>query len=179
MLSISYEPFYGNLHKFINSKHYIPYHIVSSDTKLEVGKRYYIGYYRQSMKIISVEYDKYGILEYCYVKWDDGCYGTYCSDLSILEDYYIDIDTEGIYKIEDIVNTDSIYTGAEIIYWFFINNITATTEKYKNIWHDLDDFIADANNNYARFKLSGTTDENGLYTSIKFTKINVKKIIPG
>jgi hypothetical protein len=178
MLSITYEPMvYDNLHKLIHSKHYIPYRILSSDTKLEEGKRYYIGYYRQTMKVLSVEYNSYGILEYCYVKWDDGCYGSYCSDIAVLEDYYIDNDIDQIYKIDDILDTNSIFTGAEILYWFFINDITALSEKYKNIWPMLDEFANNSDNDYCKFKLSGVKDDNGTYTSIKISKINTKNII--
>lgn len=179
MLSISYESFYENLHKLIRSKHYIPYRILTSDTKLEIGKRYYIGYYRQTMKVISVEYDRYGILDYCYVRWDDGCYGSYCTDLSILDDYFIDVDIDNICKVDDILNSNSIYTGAEIKYWFFCNDITANTEKYKLIWGELDTFFNNSENDYIKFKISSTKNEDDMYDSLKIAKINTKKIIAG
>lgn len=178
MLSIVYDDLYDNLHTFIRKKHYIPYKILSTDTKFKEGNRYYIAYYRQTMKVISIEYDKYGIMEYCYVKWDDGNYGAYCSNLAIFDDYLMELDSDFLYKEEDIINSPNIYTGAEIKYWLFINNITATSPKYGKIWEMLEDVLKVADNDYKKYKLVGTVNENNEYISVKISKIDVTKIIP-
>lgn len=178
MLSIVYDGLYNNLHSFIKKKHYIPYKILSTDTKFKEGNRYYIAYYRQTMKVISIEYDKYGILEYCYVKWDDGNYGAYCTNLAIFDDYLMDIDSDFLYKEEDIVNSPNIHTGAEIKYWLFVNNITAASHKYGKIWESMNEILQVPENEYNKYKITGVLDEDGSYTSIKMSKINVSKIIP-
>lgn len=177
MLSIIYDGLYNNLHSFIRKKHYIPYKILSTDTKFKEGNRYYIAYYRQTMKVISIEYDKYSIMTYCYVKWDDGNYGAYCSNLAIFDDYLMDMDSESLYKEEDIINSPNIYTGAEIKYWLFMNNVTATSTKYGKIWEELDKVLSIPDNDYNKYKISGTLNENCEYETVKLSRINTSKII--
>ena len=185
MLYISYELILdekklNNLHdNIIKKKHFIPYSISTTDTKFIEGKYYYISYYGKYFKVISVEYDENGIFDSAYVKWEDGYYGMYCTKLDINRDYILEVDTDEIYKESCIINNKKIYTGAEIKYWFFINDITAMNTIYTEFWKYVDSrslaYIIDTN----KYKLVAKVNTKGEYEDAKIIRIDIKKIIPG
>lgn len=177
MVKIIYEDWYKELHNIITNRHMIPYKIQTTDTKFVEGKTYYISYYRKSFKVITAEYDETGGIDNIYVKWDDGCYGVYCTELDIYSDYILEQDMDDIYKEATLVNNKKIYTGAEIKYWFYINDITAFNKQYADFWKYLDEHSEAYIKDNTKYKLAAKTDDDGTYIDAKIIRIEIKKII--
>ena len=179
MIGIKYDTYdiTDAIDVFIKKRHMIPYSIESTDTKLQINKTYYIGFHRMMMTVKNVEYLENGSLDWCYVKWSDGFYGNFCSELSIYEDYIMEYDEYGIYKEVDIVNNDNIYTGAEIKYWFYINDITILNNKYAGFMKYFDYKSPDKITSYLKYRVVADIDENGNYINCRMVKIITSKII--
>lgn len=177
MVKIVYEDLYKNLDNIIRNKHMIPYKLQSTDTRFMPGKLYYIAYYRKSFKVLSTEYDETGRIDNIYVKWDDGCYGVYCTELDIYSDYILEPDTDFIYKERTLINNKKIYTGAEIRYWFYINDIDAFDEVHAEFWKYLDSNSNAYINDTTRYKLVGKMNSEGIYEDCKIIRVELKKII--
>ena len=185
MLYVSYELVVdekklNNLHdNIIKKKHFIPYSINATDIKFIEGEYYYISFYGKYFKVISIERGENNEQDYVYVKWEDGCYGMYCTKLDIYRDYILRQDIDSIYKETTLVNNKRIYTGAEIKYWFFTNDITAMNKVYEDFWKYVDShsdaYIIDSN----RYKLVAKVNINGEYEDAKIIRIDTKKIISG
>ena len=177
MVRIVYESLYKELHNIIVNKHMIPYKIQSTDTRFVEGKIYYIAYYRKYFKVISTEYDDTGRIDNIYVKWDDGCYGIYCTELDIYSDYILEQDTDCIYKEPSIINNKRVYTGAEIRYWFYINEITAFNEQYFDFWKYMDEKSDAYIKDNTKYKLIAKTNMEGIYTDAKIIRVEYKRIV--
>ena len=179
MIGIRYDIYDINnkIDMFIKKRHMIPYAIESTDTKLQINKHYYIGFHRMMMTVKNVEYLENGSLDWCYVKWSDGFYGNFCSDLDLYADYIMEYDEDGIYKEVDIVNKDNIYTGAEIKYWFYINDITILNPRYAEFMKYFDPKSPCKINPYLKYRITADVDEKGNYTNCKIIKIITNKII--
>lgn len=159
--------------KYLKSKitlrHYIPYR-VSRNSKYESNRTYFSGYWSQAFRVINVKYDEHGLLENANIRWDDGCYGLICTDLST-EDYRLRPDKKGIYKKKDIVNDGKSYTGAEIAYWFYVHNIDQFNHKYKGFWKWIDLYSEERLHDENRYKLFGRENNQGEYTNCRITRI--------
>ena len=57
-----------------------------------------------------------------------------CADKRVLKLFFFFFP---VYK-DNIVNSDKFYSGAEIVYWFFMNNINCSNEKYNGFWKYVD-----------------------------------------
>ncbi len=169
MKEISYSP-NENINDKIRKKHYIPYLISNKNIKYEANRWYYNAYWGQFLKVISVKYDRYNVLEECYIRWEDDMYGLICTDLEIGSDYKIEKDYKEIYK-ENIINNDKIYTGAEIIYWFFINGITCFNKKYKGFWRFIDNSSDHRIYDFNKYKVVADIDNNKNYINCKIIRI--------
>ena len=128
----------GALERKVKEYKIIPYRILPED-KYRVGKWYYIGYDNLLIKVTDVVYDQKR-LDYIIYRTNDGLRGTLTNPLTFGEDYIIKWDQNEVYKVDDIVNTDISYTGAEIAYWFFMNDIDIHNQKYKDFWGYVDTF---------------------------------------
>jgi len=167
MKKILYSP-NKQLEEDIREKHLIPYK-VNRYVKYEVNRWYYSDYWRQCFKVLSVKYDSHEVLDNAYIRWDDYNYGLICTDLCE-QDLRLDKDYDEIYK-RDIINSDKLYTGAQIIYWFFMNNIDCYNRKYKGFWKFVDSTSGHRLNDFAKYKISADIDEStGIYINCKITK---------
>ena len=146
--------------KEIRSNKYIPYRVLPRE-KYKRGSMYYINFEDLYLKILDVKY-KNNIIEFVYAKTiDNNFYQYLVSDLTI-NDYRIEKDSKFIYK-RNIINDGHQYTGAEIIYWFFINDIDCFNEKYAGFWKFVDSYSAHriADNN--KYIIKADIDNNGNY----------------
>lgn len=159
----------NNLIEKIKDKKLIPYRITPR-VKYESNRWYYNDYWRQCFKVISVAYDNNGFLQEAYIKWDDDNYGLICTELDI-HDLRLEKDYKCIHN-ENIINNDKKYTGAEIVYWFFINGINCFNNKYSGFWKFIDTFSAHRISDYARYKLIANYDEkNDVYKDCKVIRV--------
>lgn len=152
----------------IRNNHFIPYK-VNRSIKYEANRTYYSDYWNQYFKVLSVKYNKQGVLDNAEVFWEDKNYGLICTDLCEY-DLRLDRDYEKIYK-HDIINSGKSYTGAQIVYWFFMNNINCFNRKYKGFWKFIDNFSAYRLNDYNKYIISGDINENGIYINCKITRV--------
>ena len=155
----------------IKNKHYIPYRINSPQQKYRVHNLYYNAYWGSFFKVLEVNYDKYGCLEDCTIRWDDGNYGLICTNLDVNADFNLKCDRNNLHELYDIVNSEEIYTGAEIVYWFFVHNITCFNNKYKGFWKFVDSSSAHRISDYSRYIIIGDLQEDGTYTNCKIVKV--------
>lgn len=161
--------FYGIsklLEKKIKNDHYIPFR-VSKGQKYVQYCRYYNEYWNMCFKVQSCHYNG-NELESVYVKSDDGNYQLFSTDL-VSSDYLLVRDDLKLYK-RKIINTNRSYRGAEIIYWFYCNNITCFNPKYRGFWKYLDPTSAHRISDYNHYYIIGIEDENGIYTDCKIIK---------
>lgn len=156
----------GSLEKQVRSKKVIPYIVYPTDVYRK-NKWYFSLYYNIIFKILDLEY-KDGRLESAYIVSDDCNYSMICTDLDSNEDYSISRDRRSIYKM-DIINHQESFTGAEIVYWFFMNDIDIFNEKYSEFWKYVDryskDRVVDRQRYFLRAKLLG-----GKYVDCKLIK---------
>ena len=157
------------LESIIKEKKIIPHRILPGE-KLIVGEKYYDGYHDKIFKVISVEYNEDGSLDGAYIKMDDGNYAWISSDLDIANDYYITNDNYSIHSI-NIINNKHIYSGAEIRYWFFINDITVMNRKYSCFWPYIDPTNPGSIDDSYTYIISADVDENGNYIKPRIVHI--------
>lgn len=155
----------------IRRKHLIPYQINSPDIKYETNRWYYNDYWGSYFKVLRVKYNKYNILEECEVMWEDGNYGLICTDLELYRDYRLDKDHNNLHT-QDIINSGKIYTGAEIIYWFFMNNINCFNPKYKGFWKFIDTYSKHRIYDYNKYKIVADLNGKQCYTNCRIIRIN-------
>ena len=156
------------LEEKIRNKHLIPYR-VSPSIKYENGKWYYSDYWGQCFRVLEVNYSRYGVLKDCYIKWDDGNYGLICTDLDFA-DLRIIKDYKEIYKLDEIVNSEAVYTGAEIVYWFFTHNINCFNKKYKGFWKFIDNFSAHRIADFSKYTVTADFVKDK-YINCRITKV--------
>lgn len=167
MRNVIVYSFDNSLEKLIKRKQLIPYQVNPGD-KFIKGKWYYDSYYRSLFKIIDVKYKAGNILDHAITRSEEGYSSYIVTPLTPYEDYIIDFDTKNIAE-ENIINSEKSYTGAEIRYWFFINNITCFDPKYRYFWTYVDTY---SNNKVADkqkyFLYAGL--KNGVYTHCRVIK---------
>lgn len=162
----------SSLERKIKEKKLIPYHLYPND-RYKKKQWYFCLYDNIIFKVLEVKYNKDGELDHAYIRTDDNLYSYIASDLTD-EDYYIERDTEQIYK-ENIINSTKTYTGAEIIYWFFIHDITSFDKKYKNFWIYLDRYSTYRISDYSRYYVIADQDKDGNYINCKFIRARLNK----
>ena len=157
----------NSLERLIERKRIIPYQINPGD-KFIKGKWYYDTYYNSLFKVTEVKYNSGNILDYAITKSDEGYSSYITSPLSPYEDYIIDFDTKDIATM-NIINSERSFTGAEIRYWFFMNDINCFDPKYKYFWTYVDTY---SNNKVADkqkyFLYAGL--KNNVYTKCRVIK---------
>ena len=103
--------------------------------------------------------------------WEDGNYGLICTDLELYKDYRLDKDHNNLHTV-DIINSGKIYTGAEIIYWFFMNNINCFDPKYKGFWKFIDTYSQHRISDYNKYKIVADLNGKGYYTNCRIIRVN-------
>lgn len=156
----------------IKSRGLIPYSVLPRQ-KYEENEWYFSTYYDQLFKVISVEY-KNNKLDHAYIKSDEGYYSWIVTELSDW-DVQIKRDYKNIAK-GPIINTNLSYTGAEIMYWFFVNEISEFNKKYRGFWKYVDISSKGRLDEKTRYFIRGEINGKGIYTncviSIDYSKKN-------
>lgn len=157
-----------SLDEKIREQHFIPYR-VKGDHYIR-GKRYYNGYWDMCFRVFEVKYDKEtNELEHIYVKADDNTYHLLTFDLDAC-DFVLKEDFKKLYN-KRIINSEEVYTGAEIVYWFYINNIDCFNKKYKGFWKFVDSNSRFRISDNTRYRISGDYDkELGKYVNCKIKR---------
>jgi len=163
----------GKLEDLIRDKKIIPHKVMPRE-KFIVGEKYYDGFSRYIYKVLSVEYNEDGTFEGVQIKTDEGNYCWIASELDPSSDYYITYDIYNICNIE-IINNKHIYSGAEIRYWFFINNITVMNRKYACFWPYIDPTNPGSIDDAFTYILSASTDEYGNYIKPRIVRMFPKE----
>lgn len=161
------------LETYIKDKNVIPYSMSPND-KMIRSKWYFDSAYGYLIKIIEVQYTN-GMLDHAITRSIEGYQSYIITPLNYRSDYYIEFDAEKIFK-KDIINSESSYTGAEIRYWFFKNNITAFDKKYINFWKYVDSYSPDKIDDRMKYFIQASVDKEGNYIDCKFLKDFKKKI---
>lgn len=165
--TILYSPINSYIESKIKIRHLIPYKTDHS-SKYKVSKNYYSCYWNMCFKVLAVKYvDDFLEVE---VKWDDGCYGMMCTDISPGEDYLLMKDYKKLYQKRTIINTDEIFTGAEIVYWFYIHGASIFNNKYKGFWEYIDNFSNNRIHDYNQYKVYGTY-RHGVWKKCKIKRV--------
>ena len=94
-----------------------------------------------------------------------------CTDIEVGYDYRVDKDFSEIYKKKTIVNDGCTYSGAEIIYWFFMNNITCFNRKYKRFWHLVDPYSLDRIDDNKMYILTADESPYGRYYNCQIKEV--------
>lgn len=160
----------GNLERKIKNGKFIPYTIFPG-TKYKEGKWYYNDRENLIFKVISTAYNSKSELENIIVKSEECNYSLLCTDLDFYTDYMLIKDKNNIAS-QYIINNNKSYTGAEIVYWFFINNINASMTKYKGFWKYIDKYSRYRINDYNKYFLVSNVDKNGNNVSCCMIKDN-------
>ena len=162
---ISYNSTYnGILDNRIKREKIIPYGIFPN-TKYRSGKWYYNSNENMIFKVITPSYSNTGELESIYIKSDDGYYSLICTPLNFYTDYILVKDSGSLYE-DCIINNNKSYSGAEIIYWFYMNDITFEDNKYNGFWKYIDRYSMYKINDYGKYFLYMNTDKLGDHCSI-------------
>lgn len=153
--------FKNKIDQEIRSKKYIPYRVFPHE-KYKKGSLYYLEYYDLFLKVLDLNYQN-NILEFIYGRTIDGNLYQYLTlDLSS-SDYRLEKDTKELYKKKTIINDDIAYYGAEIVYWFFMNNIDCFSAKYKGFWKFVDRYSDHRIADNTKYILKADIDKNGNY----------------
>lgn len=115
-----------NVSKFIlENNQYIPRKI-KPDEHLKLYHRYFSIFDSLYFKVDKI----YNVFktEYYSVKYPNFMYGEISYPIQSEYIYEFFLDKKNIKNISDIVNSRKSYLGAEIKYWFFINNIDLSEE---------------------------------------------------
>ena len=158
----------GRLEKMIKEKGVIPHSIFPGE-KLIRNHHYYDFMYNKIYRVISAEY-KNGEFEGAYIKNDDNTYAWIVDLPNPSYDYYITYDKLNMWK-KEIINTGKSYTGAEIRYWFFRNDIDMFNETYAVFWKYVEQSGNDAIEDKFFYRLIGKKDENGIYTDCRVERV--------
>jgi hypothetical protein len=162
---------YGNkkLEEIVKSKHVIPYSLGKRD-KYEKGNYYFSGFYGKVFRVLFVKYYNTGELEGAEIKHSDGLHAYMCTDIDPDYDYRMIKDDNNLSDKSSIINDGKIYTGAEIKYWFFMNNIDCFNRKFKGFWKYLDTYSDKVIDDNARYMMTADTNHLGNYINCKLIR---------
>lgn len=172
MRNVIVYSFDNSLEKLIKRKRVIPYQANPGDRFMR-GKWYYDLFYSTLYKILDVKYGTNNMLEYAITKSDEGYSSYITTPLSPYEDYIIDFDTNDIAET-NIINSEKSYTGAEIRYWFFMNDITCFDPKYRYFWTYVDTYSNNRISDKQKYFLYASL-KNDVYTHCRVIKDSGKK----
>lgn len=159
------------LEKIIREKHLIPYRLGRGDRFIK-DKFYYSAFHEMTFKVLFVKYHKTtGFLIGADVRYENGMQAYICTDIDPGYDYKVDKDFSGLYKKECIVNDGNIYSGAEIVYWFFMNNISCFNRVYKEFWHYVDTYSLNRIDDNKMYKLTATESHSGKFYNCKVIEV--------
>jgi hypothetical protein len=161
-------------HKKIDNEfkkyHLIPYRVIR-ETRYERKGYYYSEYWGSIFKVISVDYDnETGELQGAYIRYENGYCGMLCTELDI-NDYRLIKDTKSLHNT-NIINSGEPYSGAEIVYWFFINKITGLNPIYRGFWKFVDINSAHRISDTANYIVTAEINpKNGCYVGCKMKRV--------
>ena len=158
----------GKLEQLVRTRKLIPHKILNGERMIK-GEFYYSAFYGKTFRVISAEYDKSGTLTGAEVKYNDGNICWICTDLNPGEDYYLTMDKRNIMDM-DIVNSRKPFSGAEIRYWFFMNNITVLDSKYACFWPYVEQYNANSIDDKSTYTLSADLVD-GIYTRARIYRV--------
>ena len=138
----------GRMEKLIKQKNIIPYRVFPNE-KYKANRWYYSYFYNEIFKVEEVSYNEDGSLSGAYIKSDENTHSYITTELDI-DDYAVYKDRRNIRSM-NIINHEESFTGAEIIYWFFMNDITALDPKYEGFWKYIDRYSIDRINDRSRY----------------------------
>jgi len=130
---------------------------------------YYCNHWGQCFRVLSKEFDDNNEFLGYYIQWDDNKYGFYSSSPEIYRDLILEPDINGIANLNNIINNNIAYTGAEVVFWFYSHNINGLNRKYKGFWKYIDAFSRFRLADNSKYKLYGKII-NGVYINCKIIK---------
>lgn len=160
-----------NTDEKIRNGHFIPY-MVNRSTQYIPGEIYYSSYWMELFKVLSCEYDHNKLIS-AYVRYFTGYYGITATPLAV-GDYHLIKDINNIYR-KNIIEDGEIYTGAEIIYWFFMQRITCFDKKYKDYWKYVDRYSGHRLSDTSYYKIIGFRGKDGNYYNCRIIKVKTPK----
>ena len=117
------------LEEYIKSSRYIPRKIRKNE-HLKIYHRYWLNDYNDAAKVDDIFTENH--IEYYSIKYNN-MYGCISNPVSV-DTYELLYNKNEIEKI-NIINSSKSYTGAEIKYWFWMNNIDISiNSKYSGFW---------------------------------------------
>jgi hypothetical protein len=152
----------------IKQKGVIPHKIYPGE-KLLRNHFYYDYTWNKIYRVISVEYNN-GAFIGAYIKNDDNTYAWIADHPHPDYDYYITYDKLNLFK-QNIINTHKAYTGAEIRYWFFRNDIDISNKKYYKFWKYVSQSGEDAIDDKFLYELYGKLDNKGNYVKCRVERV--------
>lgn len=160
-----YRIYSDKLEKFLREENhqYIPRKIKSNEN-LKIYKRYWDAFsdtYYKIEKIYNVE-----DVEYYSVKYLDSMFGEISFPVDFDYTYELMVDKNNLDKI-DIINNKISYSGAEIKYWFFINNIDLGSEIYNKFWPFIDPNSKSVISDDKYYFIFATLNKKGQYRDCK------------
>ena len=171
--NITYSDINTDIDEKIKKKKVIPYSIFPGD-RFKKGKWYYSRFYDNFFKILDVKYSENGKLEIAYIITDNNMYSVITTDLCT-DDLLLEKDKKNIYK-SNIFNTNIPYTGAEIKYWFFVNNIDCFNQKYINFWKFVDRFSEYCLDDKKKYRCYANQDLEGNLINCRVKEYNIDLI---
>lgn len=135
---ISRVAYSNGLDRYVRENYNIPYRL-HSKARYRNKCWYWIEHERDVFKVTEVLYDfrdKTPVLDHVILKSSNGYVSWICTDLTTY-DFFIERDIHDI-RNQKIINSNKSFSGGEIEYWFFINKISLTCNKYKNFAKYLD-----------------------------------------
>jgi hypothetical protein len=118
------------LEKYIKKNRYIPRRIHDNE-HLKLYHRYWLSEINSVVKIMEI-FSVEGTEYYIY-KNESGMAG--CESYPASGYNYELLHNNSKIENDDIINSDKEYTGAEIKYWFVLNNIDFNDDYYSGYWN--------------------------------------------
>lgn len=159
----------GRLEKMVKEKNAIPHKIFQGE-KLIRNHHYYDFMYNKIYRVISADYNKDGEFEGAYIKNDDGTYAWIADLPNPFYDYYITFDKIKLWK-KEIINTNKAYSGAEIRYWFYRNDVDIFNKQYAVFWKYISQSGDDAIDDRFFYTLYGKKNKKGVYTECQVNRM--------
>ncbi len=103
---------------------------IRKNEHLKLYHKYWIPSFDCVVKIEHI--DKIMGVEYYFLKYKNKF--SACITYPLNEDGIYELLHEPNKLKNDIINSDKVYSGAEIKYWFIVNNIDLSSSKYKGYW---------------------------------------------
>ena len=153
----------------VRFKHLIPYRIRRFQ-KYENDEWYYSEYWGKYFRVINARYSGGNLID-VYVKDEDDMYSLLSSELCFGEDYLLEKDFNLLCN-NSIINDGRSHFGAEIVYWFFTNNIDCFNIKHKGFWKFVDRYSAHRISDDNKYFISAEIGDNGNYINCRMIRDN-------